>query len=118
MTLTSLFLTRRRLLFIVFVRCNVRSCVMLFDVSKMRQSNLLRCLIVPGCCVLCFSGGSYVQGCPEFLKAFAVERHSEHIREHLFGRYALNCNCIGVEVLLQVMMSNVDVFSLFCGSFV
>ena len=114
MTLTSLFLTRRRLLFILFVCCNVKSSVMLFDVSKIRRSNLLRCLTVPGCCVSFLSeSGCYVQGCPEFLKAFAVERLCEYIRDHLLSRYALNCNCIGVDVMLQVMMSNVNVFSLF-----
>ena len=119
MTLTSLFLTRRRLLFILFVRCNVKSCVMLFDVSKMRRSNLLRCLTVPGCCVSFLSGsGCYVQGCPEFLKAFAVERLCEYIREHFLGRYTLKCNCLGVDVMLQVKMSNVDLFSLFRWSFV
>ena len=111
MTLTSLFLTRRRILFILFLCCNVKSCVILFDASKMRRSNVLRCLTVPGCWVSFLSGSEcYVQGCPEFLKAFAETRLREYIRKHFLGGYALNCNRIGVDVMLQVMMPNVDVY--------
>ena len=112
MTLPLFTFVRRRL-FILFCFCNVVARVRLFDVWKMRRKNLATTVFdSPRFLRLILLGSrDDVEGCSEFLKAGSVKWLCGYVCLHLMGRDSVNGDRVIRYMMLQIMMTNIYVFS-------